>query len=97
MVKAEPREMKGIQGLWKIAIDCKDNKVGEAVTQLLLHLHTQLDFGWEEKIPIFEDQFIKACLEIIRDQQRTIAKRTAEEKEAILKLVGEVKGYYIKT
>ena len=40
MVKAEPKEMKGIQSLWKIAIDCKDNKVGEAVTQLLLGLHT---------------------------------------------------------
>jgi hypothetical protein len=32
MVKATPNEMKGIRGLWKIAIDCKDAKVGEAVT-----------------------------------------------------------------
>jgi hypothetical protein len=36
MVKASPNEMKGIKALWKIAIDCKDTKVGESVTNLLL-------------------------------------------------------------
>jgi hypothetical protein len=36
MVKAEPNQMEGIQGLWKIAIDCFDKKVGEMVTNLLL-------------------------------------------------------------
>jgi len=36
LVKASPNEMDGIHGLWKIAIDCKDTKVGVCVTALLL-------------------------------------------------------------
>ena len=36
MVKASPNEMNGILALWKIAIDCRDTKVGESVTNLLL-------------------------------------------------------------
>ena len=55
MVKTEPNMMEGIQGLWKIAIDCLDKKVGECVTNLLLQLHTNVDFGMEDKIAFFED------------------------------------------
>jgi hypothetical protein len=36
MVKSSPNEMNGIKALWKIAIDCRDTKVGESVTSLLL-------------------------------------------------------------
>jgi len=55
MVKTTPNEMNGIKALWKIAIDCRDKKVGESVTSLLLQLHTNLDFGMEQSIPVFED------------------------------------------
>ena len=51
MVKAPPNEMEHIEGLWKIAIDCKDAQIGESVTSLLLQLHTNLDFGMEDMIP----------------------------------------------
>jgi len=47
--------MEGILGLWKIAIDSLDKKVGECVTNLLLQLHTNLDFGMEDNVPLFED------------------------------------------
>ena len=47
MVKVPPKEMEGISGLWKIAIDCTEKKVGEAVTKLLLQLHTAVYFGME--------------------------------------------------
>ena len=65
MVKAEPNAMEGIQGLWKIAIDCLDKKVGECVTNLLLQLHTNVDFGMEDRIAFFEDQFISSCFGLI--------------------------------
>jgi hypothetical protein len=67
MVKASPNEMNGILALWKIAIDCRDTKVGESVTNLLLQLHTNLDFGMEQHIPVFEDQFVGSCLQIIKE------------------------------
>ena len=54
--------MKGIKSLWKIAFDCRDPKVGESVTSLLLQLHTNLDFGMEHLIPKYEDQFVFSCL-----------------------------------
>lgn len=76
--------MKGIKGLWKIAIDCKDVKVGEAVTQLLLQLHTNLDFGMEHLIPQFEDQFVSSCLQIIKEQRTAVSQRTAQQNEEII-------------
>ena len=68
LVKAAPNEMEGIQGLWKIAIDCVDTRVGKCVTRLLLKLHTDVDFGMENQIPIFEDQFVGSCMHIIKEQ-----------------------------
>ena len=53
--KVAPNEMMGIGVLWKIAMDCQDRKVGEAVTNMLLQVHTSVDFGMEEKITLFED------------------------------------------
>lgn len=34
--KVAPNEMKGINVLWKIAIDSQEKRVGEAVTGMLL-------------------------------------------------------------
>jgi hypothetical protein len=79
MVKEEPKDMQGILGLWKIAIDCKEAKVGESVASLLLQLHTNVDFGMENMIPIYEDQFVTSCLKIIREQLDVIQNRTPEE------------------
>jgi len=50
-VKAPPNEMEGIEGLWKIAMDCQDALVGKKVTALLLKLYTDVDFGMEDQIP----------------------------------------------
>lgn len=97
MVKATPNEMKSIRGLWKIAIDCKDAKVGEAVTWLLLQLHTNLDFGMEHLIPQFEDQFVSSCLQIIKEQRAAIAQRTDAVNEEIALRLTNVKGYYIQS
>ena len=72
MVKARPNQMEGIQGLFKIAIDCLDKKVGECVTNLLLQLHTNVDFGMESLIPQFEDEFIHTCLGLISQQYEQI-------------------------
>lgn len=97
MVKASANEMEGIQGLWKIAIDCRDTKVGESVTSLLLQLHTNLDFGMEALIPQFEDQFVSSCLKIIREQSESIKLRKPEEQAEILKRLAEIKGFYVKS
>jgi hypothetical protein len=53
--KVAPNEMEGIGVLWKIAIDCQEKKVGECVTNMLLQVHTSVDFGLEDKITMFED------------------------------------------
>jgi len=83
-VRAEPDQMEGIKGLWRIAIDCANKKVGEYVTSLLLQLHTSVDFGMEGLIPKFEDQFIKSCFEIIRNESQEIDARTQEERDLLL-------------
>ena len=75
--KVAPNEMEGISILWKIAIDCQEKKVGEAVTKMLLQLHTQVDFGLEEKITQFEDQFVQSCMQIIAEQKAAIEVRSA--------------------
>lgn len=71
--------MEGIQGLWKIAIDCLDKKVGEMVTNLLLQLHTNVDFGMEDRIPNFEDQFLASCFRLIHEQSEKIKLRSEVE------------------
>ena len=65
--KVAPNEMEGIRVLWKIAIDCQEKKVGESVTNMLLQVHTCVDFGLEDKITMFEDQFIESCMRIIQE------------------------------
>ena len=65
-----PNEMFGIETLWNIAIDCEEKKVGERVTQMLLQLHTEVDFGMD--VTVFEDQFIKSCFEIMAKQKEII-------------------------
>lgn len=58
LVTAPPNEMDGIEGLWKIATDCQNADVGKKVATLMLKLYTEVDFGMEDQIPQFEDQFI---------------------------------------
>ena len=83
LARVEPKDMEGIQSLWNIAIDCQDSKVNNKVIQLLLQLHTNVDFGMEDCIPQFEDQFIESCRNIINDCLHKIENRTAEEKQKI--------------
>jgi len=47
--------MEAIKSLWKIAIDCQEKLVNERVVQLLLQLHTNVDFGMEKLIPLYEN------------------------------------------
>lgn len=85
--------MEGILGLWKIAIDSLDKKVGECVTNLLLQLHTNLDFGMEDNVPLFEDQFIGSCLKIIAEQYQKIQQRTQEENKKIEDTIAAIEGF----
>jgi len=62
--------MEIINSLWKIAIDCQDTAVNTKVVSLLLQLHTQVDFGMEQQISQFEDQFIESCFKIISEQNK---------------------------
>ena len=71
--------MEGIQVLWKIAIDCHEAKVGTGVTSMLLQVHTNVDFGLEQKITSFEDQFIDSCMSIIKKEKKIIDSRSPEE------------------
>lgn len=93
MVKARPNQMEGIQGLFKIAIDCLDKKVGECVTNLLLQLHTNVDFGMESLIPQFEDEFIHTCLGLISQQYEQIQVRTEAERKQIEDKIASIDGY----
>lgn len=58
--------------LWKIAMDCQEKKVGECVASMLLQVHTSIDFGLDDKITMFEDQFIDSCMQIIHLQNQAI-------------------------
>lgn len=93
-VKAPPNEMEGIEGLWKIAMDCRDQFVGKKVTALLLKLYTDVDFGMEDQIPKFEDQFIQKCFNIINEQSVAINNRSKEEHEAFLKAYDDIPGTF---
>ena len=50
---------------------------------MLLQVHTNVDFGMEEEITSFEDQFIESCLSIIRREKETIDSRSAEVLQAL--------------
>lgn len=86
--------MEGIEGLWKIAMDCRDQFVGKKVTALLLKLYTDVDFGMEDQIPKFEDQFIQKCFNIINEQSVAINNRSKEEHEAFLKAYDDIPGTF---
>jgi len=45
---------------------------------MLLQVHTSVDFGLEDKITMFEDQFIESCMRIIREQKERIEARSEE-------------------
>jgi len=62
--------MEIINSLWTLAIECQDTAVNTKVVSLLLQLHTQVDFGMEQQISQFEDQFIESCFKIISDQNK---------------------------
>lgn len=64
-------------------MDCEQRKVGECVTNMLLQVHTSVDFGLEEKITMFEDQFIASCLQIIERQRDAIESRSEEERKRL--------------
>ena len=64
--------------MWKVAIDAAEKKVNEKVVELLLQLHTNVDFGMEHLVPHFEDQFIESCFRIINEQLDGISNRTPE-------------------
>ena len=85
MVRVSPNEMEGINGLWRIAIDSQEKKVGESVTKLLLQLHTDVDFEVQDQLTTFEDYFIDSCFNIIRTQLEAIEARTPEEREEVQK------------
>ena len=73
--------MEGIGVLWKIAIECQERRVGECVASMLLQVHTSVDFGLEDQITMFEDQFVESCMRIIGRQTDTIALRSPEERK----------------
>ena len=73
--------MEGIGVLWKIAIECQERRVGECVASMLLQVHTSVDFGLEDQITMFEDQFVESCMRIIGRQTDTIARRSPEERK----------------
>ena len=78
-----PNEMEGIGVLWTIAIDCQEKIVGECVTKMLIQVHTQVDFGLEQKITMYEDQFVASCLQIIARQRGAIEGRPEAEKQRL--------------
>ena len=66
MARVPPSEMEGINGLWKIAIDVQEKKVGESVIKLLLQLHSDLDYEIQDQLTTFENLFIESCFRIIQ-------------------------------
>lgn len=96
-VRVAPNELEGINGLWRIAIDSQDKKVGESVTKLILQLHTDVDFGMEDQIPIFEDQFITSCFNIIAEQIKVVEARSPEENQALHKAYSATGKYPTQT
>lgn len=45
---------------------------------MLLQVHTNVDFGLEEKVTSYEDQFIESCMSIIMSQKKAIEGREPE-------------------
>lgn len=43
---------------------------------MLLQVHTNVDFGMEDEITSFEDQFIESCLSIIKREKLAIDSRS---------------------
>ena len=66
MARVPPSEMEGVNGLWKIAIDVQEKKVGESVIKLLLQLHSDLDYEIQDQLTTFENLFIESCFRIIQ-------------------------------
>ena len=57
-------------------------------------MHTSVDFGIEDQITVFEDQFIDSCMRIIRQQKEAIEARSEEERHHLsLNYADLYKGY----
>ena len=57
---------------------------------MLLQVHTNVDFGMEEEITSFEDQFIESCLTIIRREKEAIDSRSTEVLQKLNEQFNEV-------
>jgi len=64
-------------------MDCQEKKVGECVTKMLLQVHTQVEFGLEDQITRYEDQFVASCMRIISQQQALIERRSPLELQTL--------------
>lgn len=64
---------------------------------MLLKLHTRVNFGMEDKVVEYEDQFISSCMRIIREQKELIEARTPEQVKQIKDILKGVYGSYVNT
>jgi len=77
-ILVDPREIEGLEKLWKIAIDSNDKQVADRAANLLIKLFTSTSPDDEYKIPQYEDMFIGTCMQILKAE----AAKNEEVKEA---------------
>ena len=79
-MNAPPSDMEGMAGLWRIAAQVENGKVGDAVVALLIQIHTNLEPSLEGRLSEFEDLFISSCIDTIQDNLTIIRARSDELK-----------------
>lgn len=83
VIKVCPTELEGLASLWKIAQQASEYKVNNLIVELLIKVYTAVDEPLKERLPGFEDLYIKQCREIIHENLDIIEARSDEQKLAI--------------
>ena len=62
-VRVKPEEIRGINLLWKVALEAKNDNVAVLAIEVLSKLHTKLDAYLEDKIAEISTRFIETAVE----------------------------------
>jgi hypothetical protein len=87
VVKTAPNEMKGVNLLWKIVLETKDEKVTLGAMQLLNKLYTKLAPNLEDFVAEISGEFVKTAMEKLYEfSQRMLKENVNESKEIVILL-----------
>jgi len=90
VVNTNPNNIKGVNLLWKIVLETKDEKVALRAMELLNKLYTKLAPRLEDSVAEISGEFVKTAIEKLHEFSRRILKGNVNESKKIVILLNMI-------